>query len=873
MLPLRCAIQDYAWGVPATTSSKVLSLARWNGVKVALDPDAKQRFAELCNGCKPGAMGTDAPAEAPTTAADDTDGGTLEDWLSGPLRAAVLSIDKALPLQAHPPSVPAKLMHANNPKMYPDSAPKPEMVVALTGFCGFAGFLTFDKLSQLLGRVPDLSAVLGDANVQSYLAAGPDNDGDRQQALAAMVQQLLLHTSREACAHVAGLMLQRLQGQAAGSEGGGASSSSTGARFPKLHTQDYAQHAAGARLAADEAKLEGPPSGVVTSCDLALALGVVGQPGGCSQRDVMLSAAARAWPDDPAGEALEVQAASNNTIKGGLTAHGEPTDKATLVDIITAGLGLDDPALPLNISNLLISAGLAPGPGSAVTESRSATAGMAPPSNMPEEPEAAASGLFEGPPETISPVMPMPDGHAAEALHMYQPAVEEFQLWHVAAKQGGSGHGVVKAGVVTDDLLVDEVELQPGAAFFIPAGSSVSFSSSNAAEALDMWITTANSRLFTAAPPAAAGNDAAAAHAAGGASLRQFSGDVEPDATFTAAEQAAAAIMQGAAHSSTPANIADATAAKMAGVGLNGGVERQWLSSFGLIKVERDSGASFHNEAEAGSQQSQAGGAVCFRYRRRLHSSSEAVELLKQRILDAVAADNLDKAQALRTLQQKHVDENAAFGGRSLLQIPVDCRALAAINPIIPCADPGCLTFRLARNATTGAITCRAPAPPPPGRVAPVPVNEFSYFLVYDYDQFFNTDGDHVVVGGSAKVDTIITNQATSSNGKWGLASTREDSFENRAIPNPLLGYKADTKSTIVPLNTESSVQQDKKAPVSFNTLANAGGKFNSQYGAYLPGTKAAFKEVKDGGKDDQVVFLGNKPALYGYFFGRKRRS
>jgi len=51
----------------------------------------------------------------------------------------------------------------------------------------------------------------------------------------------------------------------------------------------------------------------------------------------------------------------------------------------------------------------------------------------------------------------------------------------------------------------------------------------------------------------------------------------------------------------------------------------------------------------------------------------------------------------------------------------------------------------------------------------------------------------------------VITNQFTSSNGKWGLASTREDSFQNRAIPNPLLGFKADAKSTIVPFNTGES--------------------------------------------------------------------
>lgn len=74
--------------------------------------------------------------------------------------------------------------------------------------------------------------------------------------------------------------------------------------------------------------------------------------------------------------------------------------------------------------------------------------------------------------------------------------------------------------------------------------------------------------------------------------------------------------------------------------------------------------------ATSATQRSKAPSAsAATKYRRRLHSSSEAAELLKQRILDAVAADNLDNAQALRTLQQKHVDEDAAFGGRSLLQV------------------------------------------------------------------------------------------------------------------------------------------------------------------------------------------------------------
>jgi hypothetical protein len=36
-------------------------------------------------------------------------------------------------------------------------------------------------MAQLLGRLPQLAAVLGDANVQAYLAAGPADTVARQQ--------------------------------------------------------------------------------------------------------------------------------------------------------------------------------------------------------------------------------------------------------------------------------------------------------------------------------------------------------------------------------------------------------------------------------------------------------------------------------------------------------------------------------------------------------------------------------------------------------------------------------------------------------------------------------------------------------------------
>lgn len=56
-----------------------------------------------------------------------------------------------------------------------------------------------------------------------------------------------------------------------------------------------------AQQAATAAALSGP-SYVAKDCELAIALSVLGcKPGTLSQRHAMLSAAVRAWPDDPVG--------------------------------------------------------------------------------------------------------------------------------------------------------------------------------------------------------------------------------------------------------------------------------------------------------------------------------------------------------------------------------------------------------------------------------------------------------------------------------------------------------------------------------------------------------------------------------------------
>jgi hypothetical protein len=346
----------------------------------------------------------------------------------------------------------------------------------------------------------------------------------------------------------------------------------------------------------------------------------------------MIAAAAAAWPGDAAGvlalllledvvlergqaclipagcphayvcgEILEVQAASNNTIKGGLTAHGEPTDKQGLVDIVTSGL--------LGT------------PGPASTSGTSGDRGRQGGTLGDQTP----GKLHEGPPQMVEPVLPGSTSGSqgigsVEGLQLYQPVVNEFQVWHavvpgghkgldfvmdpgpgVLLVTGGAGVGVVKAGVVVSSALLDEAELHPGTALFIPAGSSLCLTGSSTTEALDLWMTTANSRMFSAqaaAPEGAAliptGSDmrggiaAATEGSAEGQSgvhlvVKDVSGDVDAGHVFTAAEQVAAAVMAGAAGSSCPANVKAAAAASAAD-----GAARLSLQGSGAVPMEAD---------------------------------------------------------------------------------------------------------------------------------------------------------------------------------------------------------------------------------------------------------------------------------------------
>lgn len=87
---------------------------------------------------------------------------TLRDHLGLelPFLFKVLSVGKALSIQAHPNKALAAVLHAEMPQIYKDPNHKPEMAVALTEFEALCGFRPVAQTLQFVESVPELRALV-----------------------------------------------------------------------------------------------------------------------------------------------------------------------------------------------------------------------------------------------------------------------------------------------------------------------------------------------------------------------------------------------------------------------------------------------------------------------------------------------------------------------------------------------------------------------------------------------------------------------------------------------------------------------------------------------------------------------------------------
>ena len=88
-----------------------------------------------------------------------------------PFLFKVLSIGKALSIQAHPNKKLAEQLHKKDSKNYPDDNHKPEMTIAITPFDGLCGFRPLAEISHFLSTVLPLKKLVGTAEAEEFQSA------------------------------------------------------------------------------------------------------------------------------------------------------------------------------------------------------------------------------------------------------------------------------------------------------------------------------------------------------------------------------------------------------------------------------------------------------------------------------------------------------------------------------------------------------------------------------------------------------------------------------------------------------------------------------------------------------------------------------
>ena len=174
VLSLTCAVQNYDWGI--TGDSEVASLGERN---TGTSADREKPHAELWMGTHPSGpsivKGTGVGLKETIAAkAEEFLGGVVHETFGAdlPFLTKVLSVAKALSIQAHPDKTLARALHADRPHVYKDANHKPEMTLAITEFEALCGFVAHDRLASNLANVPELRAAAGE-DVAAAFAAAP----------------------------------------------------------------------------------------------------------------------------------------------------------------------------------------------------------------------------------------------------------------------------------------------------------------------------------------------------------------------------------------------------------------------------------------------------------------------------------------------------------------------------------------------------------------------------------------------------------------------------------------------------------------------------------------------------------------------------
>jgi mannose-6-phosphate isomerase len=229
-----------------------------------------------------------------------------------PFLFKVLSINKALSIQAHPNKKLAEQLHARDPKNYPDDNHKPEMAIAITPFEGLCGFRPLGEISHFFEKVDPLRELVGEEAVDEFnkaVADGEDGVTETKKQALKKAFGALVSSSADLIAEQIPKLVELAEKEGSDFAGGGVASTS------------------GATLAELVVRLNGQFENDIGLFVLFFLNFVTLEPG-----EAMFLVA-----DDihayVSGDIMECMAASDNVVRAGFTPKFKDVD--TLVDMLT----------------------------------------------------------------------------------------------------------------------------------------------------------------------------------------------------------------------------------------------------------------------------------------------------------------------------------------------------------------------------------------------------------------------------------------------------------------------------------------------------------------------------------------------------------
>ncbi|KAH7412425.1 mannose-6-phosphate isomerase [Cadophora sp. MPI-SDFR-AT-0126] len=169
LIRLQCGVNSYDWGKVGKDSAAAKFAAATPANDFSIQED--KPYAELWMGTHPSNPSKDVTTQR-TLLDLVQDNQALMSIEIGekfghklPFLFKVLSIGKALSIQAHPNKKLAEKLHARDSKNYPDDNHKPEMTIAITPFDGLCGFRPLAEISHFFSTVPTLKRLVGEEGV------------------------------------------------------------------------------------------------------------------------------------------------------------------------------------------------------------------------------------------------------------------------------------------------------------------------------------------------------------------------------------------------------------------------------------------------------------------------------------------------------------------------------------------------------------------------------------------------------------------------------------------------------------------------------------------------------------------------------------